>query len=127
MTGRGAAGAVEAIFSLLALRDQAAPPTINLDNQMKVAILIGVAHEAQARQLEVVVSNLFGFGGTNGTLFRRISGYAQGLAGEAQAAWSTGFRWKYQYKIAVWPGMVYLKPSACPVADRVCVIITLTV
>lgn len=75
MTGHllGAAGAVEAIFSILALRDQAAPPTINLDNPGEGCDLDYVAHEAQARQLDVVVSNSFGFGGTNGSLvFRRL-------------------------------------------------------
>ncbi|MFN3582111.1 MAG: beta-ketoacyl-ACP synthase II, partial [Pseudomonas sp.] len=75
MTGHllGAAGAVEAIFSVLALRDQVAPPTINLDNPDEGCDLDYVAHEAQARPLEVVISNSFGFGGTNGSLvFRRI-------------------------------------------------------
>jgi 3-oxoacyl-[acyl-carrier-protein] synthase II len=75
MTGHllGAAGAVEAIFSVLALRDQVAPPTINLDNPGEGCNLDYVAHEAQARKLEVTVSNSFGFGGTNGSLvFRRI-------------------------------------------------------
>ena len=75
MTGHllGAAGAVEAIFSILALRDQVAPPTINLDNPDEGCDLNYVAHEAQARQLDVVVSNSFGFGGTNGSLvFRRL-------------------------------------------------------
>jgi 3-oxoacyl-[acyl-carrier-protein] synthase II len=74
MTGHllGAAGAVEAIFSILALRDQVAPPTINLDNPDEGCDLDYVAHQAQARPLEVVVSNSFGFGGTNGSLvFRR--------------------------------------------------------
>ncbi len=75
MTGHllGAAGAVEAIFSVLALRDQVAPPTINLDNPDTDCDLDYVAHEAQARSLEFTVSNSFGFGGTNGSLvFRRI-------------------------------------------------------
>lgn len=75
MTGHllGAAGAVEAIFSVLALRDQVAPPTINLDNPGEGCDLDYVAHEAQARQLDVVISNSFGFGGTNGSLvFRRL-------------------------------------------------------
>lgn len=75
MTGHllGAAGAVEAIFSILALRDQVAPPTINLDNPGEGCNLDYVAHEAQARELNVAVSNSFGFGGTNGSLvFRRI-------------------------------------------------------
>jgi len=74
MTGHllGAAGAVEAIFSVLALRDQVAPPTINLDNPDEGCDLNYVAHQAQQRPLETVVSNSFGFGGTNGSLvFRR--------------------------------------------------------
>jgi 3-oxoacyl-[acyl-carrier-protein] synthase II len=74
MTGHllGAAGAVEAIFSVLALRDQVAPPTINLENPDEGCDLDYVANQAQARALEVVVSNSFGFGGTNGSLvFRR--------------------------------------------------------
>ncbi len=75
MTGHllGAAGAVEAIFSVLALRDQVAPPTINLDNPDEGCNLNYVAHEAQQRAIDVVVSNSFGFGGTNGSLvFRRL-------------------------------------------------------
>ena len=64
----GAAGAVEAIFSVLALRDQVAPPTINLDNPDEGCDLDYVAHEAQARSLSVSMSNSFGFGGTNGTV-----------------------------------------------------------
>lgn len=77
MTGHllGAAGAVEAIFSILALRDQVAPPTINLDEPDEGCDLNFVAHEAQALSLDVAVSNSFGFGGTNGTLvFRRFAG-----------------------------------------------------
>ncbi|MCL5041017.1 MAG: beta-ketoacyl-ACP synthase II [Gammaproteobacteria bacterium] len=69
----GAAGAVEAIFSVLALRDQVAPPTINLDDPDDGCDLDYVAHQAQERKLDVVVSNSFGFGGTNGSLvFRRL-------------------------------------------------------
>ena len=74
MTGHllGAAGAVEAVFSVLALRDQVAPPTINLDNPDEGCDLNYVAHQAQQRQIEVTLSNSFGFGGTNGSLvFRR--------------------------------------------------------
>ena len=68
----GAAGAVEAIFSILALRDQVAPPTINLDNPDPACALNHVAHAARPLPLNVVMSNSFGFGGTNGTLvFRR--------------------------------------------------------
>jgi 3-oxoacyl-[acyl-carrier-protein] synthase II len=75
MTGHllGAAGAVEAIFCLLALRDQVAPPTINLDNPSEGCDLNFVPHHAQAMSLTTVLSNSFGFGGTNGTLiFRKI-------------------------------------------------------
>lgn len=75
MTGHslGAAGAVEAIFSILALRDQVAPPTINLDNPSEGCDLNFVPHQAQPMKLDVVLSNSFGFGGTNGTLvFKRI-------------------------------------------------------
>ena len=76
MTGHllGAAGAVEAVFSVLALRDQVAPPTINLDNPSEGCDLNLVAHTAQSRAIEVALSNSFGFGGTNGTLvFRRFA------------------------------------------------------
>lgn len=75
MTGHllGAAGAVEAIFSILAIRDQVAPPTINLDNPSEECDLNYVAHDAQPCVIEAAVSNSFGFGGTNGTLvFRKI-------------------------------------------------------
>lgn len=64
----GAAGAVEAIFSILAIRDQVAPPTINLDNVEEGCTLNYVPHEAQQRRIENVLSNSFGFGGTNGSL-----------------------------------------------------------
>jgi 3-oxoacyl-[acyl-carrier-protein] synthase II len=64
----GAAGAVEAIFSVLALRDQVAPPTINLDNLDDDCNLNYVPHTAQERPIESVLSNSFGFGGTNGSL-----------------------------------------------------------
>ncbi len=70
----GAAGAVEAIFSVLAIRDQVAPPTINLDNPSEGCDLNYVAHTAQETNIDVAMSNSFGFGGTNGTLvFKRIS------------------------------------------------------
>ncbi len=70
MTGHllGAAGAVEAIFSILAIRDQVAPPTINLDNPDEGCDLDYVPHTAQQRKIKVVLSNSFGFGGTNGSL-----------------------------------------------------------
>ena len=70
----GAAGAVEAIFSVLAIRDQVAPPTINLDNpEDSCADLNLVPHTAQERKIDAVLSNSFGFGGTNGSLiFRKL-------------------------------------------------------
>ncbi|ASL25921.1 beta-ketoacyl-[acyl-carrier-protein] synthase II [Azotobacter chroococcum] len=77
MTGHllGAAGAVEAIFSVLAIRDQVAPPTINLDEPDVGCDLDFVAHEARSLPIDVVLSNSFGFGGTNGSLvFRRFAG-----------------------------------------------------
>jgi 3-oxoacyl-[acyl-carrier-protein] synthase II len=64
----GAAGAVEAIFSILAIRDQVAPPTINLDNPSDDCRLNYVPHEAQEMKIECSLSNSFGFGGTNGSL-----------------------------------------------------------
>lgn len=75
MTGHmlGAAGGVEAIFSVLALRDQVIPATINLDDQDPECDLDYVPHAARQAKLDVVMSNSFGFGGTNGTLiFRRF-------------------------------------------------------
>jgi len=74
MTGHllGAAGGVEAIFSILALRDGVVPPTINLDQPGEGCDLDFVPHVAREAKLDVVLSNSFGFGGTNGTLvFRR--------------------------------------------------------
>jgi 3-oxoacyl-[acyl-carrier-protein] synthase II len=69
----GAAGAVEAAFCVLALRDQVAPPTINLDNPSEGCDLNYVAHTAQEAKLYAAMSNSFGFGGTNGTLvFNKI-------------------------------------------------------
>ncbi len=68
----GAAGAVEAIFSVLAIRDQTAPPTINLDNPSVETAIDLVPRQARKRDIEVVLSNSFGFGGTNASLvFRR--------------------------------------------------------
>jgi len=64
----GAAGAVEAIFSILALRDQVAPPTINLDRPDDGCNLNYVPNIAQERTIHSVLSNSFGFGGTNGSL-----------------------------------------------------------
>ncbi|CAD5107803.1 beta-ketoacyl-ACP synthase II [Zestomonas carbonaria] len=77
MTGHllGAAGAVEAIFSVLAIRDRIAPPTINLDEPDEGCDLDFVPHQAKERNIDVVLSNSFGFGGTNGSLvFRRFNG-----------------------------------------------------
>ena len=69
----GAAGGVEAAFCALAIRDQVAPPTINLDNPDPECDLDYVPHEARRMRIDVVLSNSFGFGGTNGTLiFRRV-------------------------------------------------------
>nr|WP_067292291.1 beta-ketoacyl-ACP synthase II [Marinobacterium profundum] len=69
----GAAGAVEAIFCLLAIRDQVAPPTINLDNPSEGCDLNYVPNVAQECRIDTALSNSFGFGGTNGTLaFRKI-------------------------------------------------------
>jgi 3-oxoacyl-[acyl-carrier-protein] synthase II len=69
----GAAGSVEAIFSVLAIRDQVAPPTINLDNPEEGCDINLVPHTAQERKIEAVLSNSFGFGGTNGSLiFRKV-------------------------------------------------------
>ncbi len=70
MTGHllGAAGAVEAIFSILAIRDQVAPPTINLDEPDDGCDLNFVPHTSQNRNIKATLSNSFGFGGTNGSL-----------------------------------------------------------
>ncbi|CAE1145171.1 3-oxoacyl-[acyl-carrier-protein] synthase II [Serratia sp. Tan611] len=76
MTGHllGAAGAIESIFTVLALRDQAVPPTINLDNPDEGCDLDFVPNEArQTKDMEYTLCNSFGFGGTNGSLiFRRV-------------------------------------------------------
>ncbi|ABM25262.1 MULTISPECIES: beta-ketoacyl-ACP synthase II [Shewanella] len=75
MTGHllGAAGSVEAIFTLLALRDQAVPPTINLDNPDEGCDLDFVAHTARDVKLDYALCNSFGFGGTNGSLlFKKV-------------------------------------------------------
>jgi 3-oxoacyl-[acyl-carrier-protein] synthase II len=69
----GAAGAVEAIFSVLAIRDQVAPPTINLDEPDDGCDINLVPHTAQIMKIDGVLSNSFGFGGTNGSLvFRKL-------------------------------------------------------
>ena len=76
MTGHllGAAGGVEAIFTVLALRDGTIPPTINLDTPDPECDLDYVPNEARQQPLRVALSNSFGFGGTNGTLIFRALG-----------------------------------------------------
>ncbi|WP_447955689.1 beta-ketoacyl-ACP synthase II [Vreelandella sp. EE7] len=69
----GAAGAVEAVFCILAIRDQVAPPTINLDNPQPGCNLDYVPHTAREMRIDTTLSNSFGFGGTNGSLlFTRV-------------------------------------------------------
>jgi 3-oxoacyl-[acyl-carrier-protein] synthase II len=69
----GAAGAVEAIFSLMAIRDNIAPPTINLDNPSVESPIDLVPHKPRERPIDIALSNSFGFGGTNASLiFRRL-------------------------------------------------------
>ncbi len=71
----GAAGAIEAIFSILAIRDQIAPPTINLDNPSVETTIDLVPHKPRRRKIDVALSNSFGFGGTNASLvMRRFEG-----------------------------------------------------
>jgi 3-oxoacyl-[acyl-carrier-protein] synthase II len=67
----GAAGAVEAIFSILAIRDNICPPTLNLDNPSVQTSINLVAHQAQRCEINTVLSNSFGFGGTNASLILR--------------------------------------------------------
>jgi 3-oxoacyl-[acyl-carrier-protein] synthase II len=70
----GAAGGVEAVFSVLSIRDQVAPPTINLDNPDEACDLDYVPHTARQMPINVAISNSFGFGGTNGTvIFKKIN------------------------------------------------------
>jgi len=76
MTGHllGAAGGIEAIFSVLAIRDQMLPPTINLDNPDSACDLDYVAHQAKSAHVNAVMSNSFGFGGTNGSIvFKKMN------------------------------------------------------
>jgi 3-oxoacyl-[acyl-carrier-protein] synthase II len=69
----GAAGGVEAIFTLLAMRDGVLPPTINLDHPDEGCDLDFVPNTAREARLDAAISNSFGFGGTNGTLvFKRV-------------------------------------------------------
>lgn len=75
MTGHllGAAGGIEAVFSILAIRDQVAPPTINLDNQDPECDLDFVPNTAREMKIDISLSNSFGFGGTNGTIiFKKV-------------------------------------------------------
>ncbi len=70
----GAAGAIESIFSILAIRDGVVPPTLNLDNPSRASAIDRVAKQAQERRVDVALSNSFGFGGTNASiLFRRAA------------------------------------------------------
>ena len=64
----GAAGAIEAVFSILAIRDQVAPPTLNLDNPSRESVIDRVAKQAQPRKIKAALSNSFGFGGTNASI-----------------------------------------------------------
>lgn len=76
MTGHllGAAGGIEAVFSIMAIQDQVAPPTINLDKPGEGCDLDYIPNDAREMNIEVALSNSFGFGGTNGTLvFRKLS------------------------------------------------------
>ena len=69
----GAAGAIEAIFAILAIRDNVVPPTINLDNPSVETAIDLVPHMASKREVNVALSNSFGFGGTNASvIFRRL-------------------------------------------------------
>lgn len=75
MTGHllGAAGAIEAIFCILAIRDQIAPPTINLDDPEHETAIDLVPHKARPMTIDVAMSNSFGFGGTNASvIFRKV-------------------------------------------------------
>jgi 3-oxoacyl-[acyl-carrier-protein] synthase II len=67
----GAAGSVEAIFSILAIRDGILPPTLNLDNPSVETAIDLVPHEAKRKRVDTVLSNSFGFGGTNASLVMR--------------------------------------------------------
>jgi len=69
----GAAGAIEAVFSILAIRDGVAPPTLNLDEPSKASVIDRVAKTAQQRRIKVALSNSFGFGGTNASVIFRAA------------------------------------------------------
>ena len=71
----GAAGAIEAIFSILAIRDNIAPPTINLENPSVETAIDLVPQNARKREINVALSNSFGFGGTNASVIvQRVAG-----------------------------------------------------
>jgi 3-oxoacyl-[acyl-carrier-protein] synthase II len=75
MTGHllGAAGAIESIFTILAIRDQIAPPTINLDNPDVETVMDLVPKTAKPMAINVAMSNSFGFGGTNASVvFKKL-------------------------------------------------------
>ncbi|MFJ6024167.1 beta-ketoacyl-ACP synthase II [Brevundimonas sp. NPDC092305] len=75
MTGHllGAAGAIECVFSVLAIRDQIAPPTINLDNPEEETAIDLVPHKSKPMKIDVAMSNSFGFGGTNASvIFKKV-------------------------------------------------------
>jgi 3-oxoacyl-[acyl-carrier-protein] synthase II len=70
----GAAGAAEAIYSILAIRDNIAPPTLNLDNPDVETPIDLVPHKAREKEINTVLSNSFGFGGTNASVvFKRVA------------------------------------------------------
>jgi len=69
----GAAGAAEAIFSILAVRDRVAPPTLNLDDPSRASVIDRVAKVAQERNIKIALSNSFGFGGTNASVIFRAA------------------------------------------------------
>ena len=69
----GAAGAIEAIFSIMAIKDQICPPTLNLTNPSEGCDLDFCPHEAKSKKIEYAISNSFGFGGCNASLlFKKI-------------------------------------------------------
>jgi 3-oxoacyl-[acyl-carrier-protein] synthase II len=70
----GAAGAIEAIFSILAIRDRVAPPTLNLEEPSRQSVIDRVAKQAQERPISVALSNSFGFGGTNASIIFKAMG-----------------------------------------------------
>ena len=70
----GAAGAAEAIFSILAVRDRWRPPDLNLDEPSRTSVIDRVAKVAQERNIKVALSNSFGFGGTNASVIFRAPG-----------------------------------------------------